>query len=388
MNKFIFFTDDKIFISKIQDIFSSKDVSFQPPENFPNTEKNPKLVIVDGDSIPLYQSMSKLEHIKRKKIPVVYIFTDLDGKGVMEMLQKGAVSILFKESPGEWIKKELDNILDNFNYLERVKDMAENESRTRQFLKVINSLTSDIDINTIMNQILKSMVETFHLDCTIFFIVKNNRLEHKLEVGKTGKNYTGKCWELETKKTNWLSKLQEKRKPIYFKQTEKEGCEQDFPANTLLLPLVIKEQFLGMIAAFKNENSPLFTRNEIDLLKGFSEQTALALENAKLYWDVIKTRERLVKREKEALLSQTILSLNHEINNPLSIISMEAQLLQKRIESSENSIESRIARIEKNIDRIKVILEKISSLSVDTLPLTDYVKGKKMLDLYEHQTKF
>jgi nitrogen-specific signal transduction histidine kinase len=91
-----------------------------------------------------------------------------------------------------------------------------------------------------------------------------------------------------------------------------------------------------------------------------------------------------VKQEKNALLNQAIISLNHEINNPLSVISMEAQLLQRKLEDKEDKIESRIARIEKNIDRIKVILERISTLNADNLRPVEYIDGREMLNLHEH----
>jgi len=114
----------------------------------------------------------------------------------------------------------------------------------------------------------------------------------------------------------------------------------------------------------------------------------VALENARLYWDVIKAREELVIQEKKNLLNQTIISLNHEINNPLSIISMEAQLLQSRMDKTvktSSKIEERLGKIEENIDRIKHILDKISTLSVssEVISPVEYADGKMMLNLYE-----
>jgi signal transduction histidine kinase len=107
----------------------------------------------------------------------------------------------------------------------------------------------------------------------------------------------------------------------------------------------------------------------------------LAIENAKLYWDMIQAREELVAEEKKALLGQMIVSLNHEINNPLSIISMEAQLLQRRRTDPEGAVEARLHNIETNIDRIKTILERISELDIDDHQAIDYLGAKQMLNL-------
>lgn len=386
MNKNLIFTDDNNFIIKLKPILPGKWFQFKTSADFPELDDNAKLVVIDGDTLPPDNSLPKIMQINRKKIPIVYLFSSLSGKDTMELLDKGVISVIFKDYPPEEIKSRFNHILFHFKYLRNMKNMIENENRTRQFFKVVNSLTSDNDINEIMNHILGSMISVFKLESTVFFMVKNFYLTYKMELGRCRMNYSNAKWEITNPDFKWLKDVINSKKPIYITKRSSREYKRYFHENTLLLPLVIKEQFLGMIAVGLKQDANELTRNEIILLQAFSEQTAVALENAKLYWDVIQAREKLIKTEKEALLNQAIISLNHEINNPLSIISMEAQLLQQRIGNgnSVNSIESRIAKIEKNIDRIKEILEKISALNVDNLVLTEYITGKKMLNLYEH----
>ncbi len=386
MNKNLIFTDDKILINKLKPVLPGKCFQFKTSDNFPEIDDNVKLIVIDGDTLPPDNSLPKIMQINRKKIPIVYIFSTLSGKETIELLNKGVIAIIFKDYTPEEIKAKFNHILFHFKYLRKMKTMIENENRTRQFFKVVNSLTSDNDINEIMNHILSSMISVFKLESTVFFMVKNFFLTYKMELGRCRMNYSNAKWEIISPGFKWLKDIITSKKPIYITKRSPREYKRYFHENTLLLPLVIKEQFLGMIAVGLKQDANELTRNEIVLIQAFSEQTAVALENAKLYWDVIQAREKLIKTEKEALLNQAIISLNHEINNPLSIISMEAQLLQQRIGNgnSVNSIESRIAKIEKNIDRIKEILEKISSLNVDNLVLTEYITGKKMLNLYEH----
>jgi hypothetical protein len=388
VSRYLFFTGDKKLISQLEDVFSPREIRLKSPSDFPSLETKNKLVVIDGDTLPPKTSLSQLNGFKRKKIPVVYLFTDLSGKSVIEVLNSGVIAVLFKDYPAERIKGELKEILLNFNYLEKVKEITENDNRTKKFLGVVNTLTSDNDINTIMNNILGSTIEVFDLDSTVFFIVKKDRLTYKLELGQCPRDYSGAEWPLTLtdphQEIKWLTDIQQSNNPIYITGKSKKAYMKYFPTNTLLLPLVIKEKFIGLIAAFFKPGVQQVSRREIDLLKAFADQTAVALENAKLYWDMIKANEKLIRQEKKDLLNQTIISLNHEINNPLSIISMEAQLLQQRREKNESKIESRIAKIEQNIERIKKILEKISSLNVDNLPLTEYIGGKKMLNLYEN----
>lgn len=384
MNKYLFFTDDNSLKEKLSAVFSSRQALFAPVSRFPRLEEDVKLAVIDGDSLSPSQSMHRLRAFKRLKIPVVYIFTALDGREVMQVLKQGVVSILFKDYSAEWIKSELRDILFNFNYLEKVKEIAENDNRTKKFLDVVKTLTSDSDINKIMSEILESMADVFKLQSTVFFIAKKGRLQQKIKLGNGCKDYTNEKWLIKDKSLGWLQDLEDRKQPVYITARSPKANKGYFPVNTLLLPLVIKEKFFGLIAATLPRGAKKLKESEIELLKAFAEQTAVALENAKLYWDVLKAREELIRQEKKALLNQTIISLNHEINNPLSIISMETEMLQSRLEKNENKVESRIAKIEQNIDRIKTILEKISSLNVEDHIPAEYMGGKKMLNLYEN----
>ncbi len=384
INKYLFFTIDQQLIDKLSAVFQPRQIQFKDTTQFPEVEEGVKLVVIDGDHLPPAVSMQKIKLLKRKKIPVVYIFNALDGKEVVEVLKQGVVSVLFKDYTASWIKSELRDILYNFNYLEKVKEIAENDNRTRKFLAVVNSLTSDNDISKIMNDILGSMTEVFKLESTFFFIRKKNRLAQKIKLGYSMQDYSEEEWDLKDKDIKWLARIQHSKTPVYITEKSPKEYTRTFPANTLLLPLVIKEKFFGLITTTLPSGANRLTRHEIGLLKAFAQQTAVALENARLYWDVIKAREELVHQEKRNLMNQTIVSLNHEINNPLSVISMEAQLLQQRHNKNENKMESRIAKIEKNIDRIKHILEKISALNVEEFSPIEYIPGQNMINLHEN----
>ncbi|MCP4151477.1 MAG: hypothetical protein GY757_27275 [bacterium] len=384
--KYLIFSEDKMLCRKLEDAFVNKDIIFKNPVDFPLISKgdNCKLILIDGDALPPQLHLNDLKKLKRKRIPVVYIFDNLGGKEAIEVLKHDVVSILFKDYSGTQIKKELKEIQFNFNYLEKVKDLAENDAKTKKFLNVVKTLTSTNSINDIMISILDTMKEVFKLESTVFFIVTGKRLKQKITLGKSLRNSTDAQWELDDAKIKWLQKIQINPTPLYITDNSPECYKKYFKKNTLLIPLVMKEKFSGIISTTFKSTSRILSKNEITLLNAFAEQTAVALENAQLYRDVIKTREALVDREKKNLLGQVILSLNHEINNPLSIISMEAQLLQQRLTNKEDKVEARLAKIEINIDRIKSILETISSLNIDDQITTEYIDGKQMLNLFNY----
>ena len=96
---------------------------------------------------------------------------------------------------------------------------------------------------------------------------------------------------------------------------------------------------------------------------------------------IIKIQEELVEKKRLAAITETTLSLSHEINNPLLIIRGNLEILET--EASENHlpdfIKQRLSVMKTNFDRIGQVTDKMAQLSDPVL--TDVHGGKKMIDL-------
>jgi two-component system sensor histidine kinase/response regulator len=104
-------------------------------------------------------------------------------------------------------------------------------------------------------------------------------------------------------------------------------------------------------------------------------QDQLRLANEELH----KSRRRLVEAERLAAIGEVAASVNHEINNPLCAIMLNAQLLSEEIEKDPANARRRAAKIEENVERIQKITHRIQELKESGT--TEYVSGDKMLDL-------
>jgi DNA-binding response OmpR family regulator len=93
------------------------------------------------------------------------------------------------------------------------------------------------------------------------------------------------------------------------------------------------------------------------------------------------TGEKLVAAERLAAVGAVVASINHEINNPLCAIMLNAQLLRDEVKTDPDRAIDRAAKIEKNVERIQEITKRIQDLK--EAATTDYVSGEKMLDLKE-----
>src|ERR1700757_3243492 len=94
----------------------------------------------------------------------------------------------------------------------------------------------------------------------------------------------------------------------------------------LVAPLVRGEDVVGMLVV-RRRTPGAFAQNTVDLIKTFAAQSAVAIENARLFQNVetsledLRTaQDRLVQTQKLASLGQLTTGIAHEIKNPLNFV--------------------------------------------------------------------
>lgn len=101
------------------------------------------------------------------------------------------------------------------------------------------------------------------------------------------------------------------------------------------------------------------------------EETNAALKDA---------QDKLIEAEKMATLGHVTAGLNHEINNPLAVISGHLQLLELEQDNLPEEIMNRIGILMKEVDRISDVLKNLQK--VKKIVLSDYTdQGVHMLDI-------
>jgi signal transduction histidine kinase len=101
------------------------------------------------------------------------------------------------------------------------------------------------------------------------------------------------------------------------------------------IPLILKGELIGMINLGYKFNKDIYSHEDIELLSTLANQTSVAIENARLYEDLKKSKSYIRRADRLASLGTLTAGLAHEIRNPLVAIKTLTQLLPERLDDEE-----------------------------------------------------
>jgi len=137
--------------------------------------------------------------------------------------------------------------------------------------------------------------------------------------------------------------------------------------SLLAVPLIAKDRIIGVVEVI-NKVDGAFNTHDRELLEALASSAAIAIDNARLYQELIDqiqilqaTQVKLIHSEKMGALGRLIASISHEINNPLQSIQGCLTLAKEELESPVRP--EKIARYldiaEGEIERIATIVRRV-----------------------------
>ena len=97
-------------------------------------------------------------------------------------------------------------------------------------------------------------------------------------------------------------------------------------------------------------------------------------------YDLKNAQEELVRSKRLAAIGEVVASINHEINNPLMIISGNAQFLEMSMDGYPDELRDRVRAIIEETDRISRVTRKLREIRKPIVE--DYTSsGEQMINI-------
>jgi len=127
----------------------------------------------------------------------------------------------------------------------------------------------------------------------------------------------------------------------------------------LIIPSFSRGKLLAFLVLGRKRNTEPYTADDIDIFSGLANQAALAIENALVFEELRQSEQNMMQSEKLASLGQLASGMAHEIHNPLTIISGEAQLYLARFEGKDPNTDKVLKSIIEECQRAADITRRI-----------------------------
>ncbi len=122
------------------------------------------------------------------------------------------------------------------------------------------------------------------------------------------------------------------------------------PTSVMALPLVTHGQLVGVLAFIASAGSRRFGQSDLRLAEALAQRAALAIENARLYHASVQAAH---------LRDQVLGFVAHDLRNPLSVITMQANLLGRRGGEPERRSRKPAETIERAATRMTHLIQDI-----------------------------
>ena len=145
---------------------------------------------------------------------------------------------------------------------------------------------------------------------------------------------------------------------------------QTVPHRSMLIqPIHWKEELIGGFSVLWLKDVHRFTPDELRLAEGIALQSALAIENSRLYEGVKQqmvelkqTQAQLVQSTKLAAIGELAANIAHEINNPLTTVLGFASFIAERL-SAEDPMREELGLIQEEASRARDIVRDLLQFS-------------------------
>ena len=218
---------------------------------------------------------------------------------------------------------------------QRTDELSRSVAELRALGEVSQAVNSTLDLQTVLSTIVANSVQLSGTEAGAIYVFDEQRREFHLHATygmdqdlidaltqrRTGLDDPNVVQALAQPEPIQIADLRDEAPNEINEMTLRAG----FRAR-LVAPLMRGENVVGLLVV-RRRAPGTFPHNTVDLIKTFAAQSAVAIENARLFQsvqtsleDLRTTQDRLVQTQKLASLGQLTAGIAHEIKNPLNFV--------------------------------------------------------------------
>jgi GAF domain-containing protein len=265
----------------------------------------------------------------------------------------------------------------------RTGELTQSVERLTALGEVSQALSSTLDVETVLNTIVSHASQLAGAaGCSIY---EYDEAAEQFELRATHNYEAGFVEALRAaplrKGEGLMGRAAETREPVQIPDITQPGAYQSSVRDTLIrfgyrallsVPLLREEQIIGSLS-FNRKAPGEFPPEVIDVLKTFATQSALAIQNARLFREIAdKSRQlEVASRHKSEFLA----NMSHELRTPLNAIIGFSEVLNERMFGELNP------KQEEYLKDIHASGQHLLSLINDILDLSKIEAGRMELEL-------
>ncbi len=344
--------------------------------------------IPDVETDPEYQHLTLSRAIGARSILSVPMLREGTPIGVIAVTR--AEPGPFSDSEIELLKTFADQAV---IAVENVRLFKELEARTGELTQSVEKLTalgevsqavsSTLDVETVLNTIVSRASQLAGAaGCSIY---EYDEAAERFEL-RAMHNYDAEFVEALRavplrKGEGLMGRAAEMREPIQIPDITQHGAYQSSVRDTLIrfgyrallaVPLLREDQIIGSLS-FNRKEAGEFPPEVVDVLRTFATQSALAIQNARLFREIADKSAQLEAASRHK--SEFLANMSHELRTPLNAIIGFSEVLSEGMFGEIN---------EKQTEYLQDILESgrhLLSLINDILDLSKVEAGRMELEL-------
>jgi GAF domain-containing protein len=316
------------------------------------------------------------------------------------MLREGApigVIAVARAEPGPFSDNEIE-LLKTFAdqaviAVENVRLFKELQARTGELTQSVEKLTalgevsravsSTLDVETVLNTIVSRASQLAGAaGCSIY---EYDEAAEQFELRATHNDDTEFVAALRAvplrKGEGLMGRAAEMREPIQIPDITQPGAYQSSVRDTLIrfgyrallaVPLLREDQIIGSLS-FNRKEAGEFPPEVIEVLRTFATQSALAIQNARLFREIADKSAQLEAASRHK--SEFLANMSHELRTPLNAIIGFSEVLTERMFGELND------KQEEYLKDIHASGQHLLSLINDILDLSKIEAGRMELEL-------